>query len=202
MNKGWLCAGLAMAVGPGPAHAHSSVPGIDGFYVGLLHPFSTPSQALVILGLGLLAGGFAPFRARWLLGAFLAATLLGLILGSRSLPLEAMMFAIAFLASTSFALRPGNLLPLAIGLVAVGGVLIGTVSVPDPGPIRDRLVTMTGSTIGANIGLLYVFGFVLFVKERYTWDWVGVALRVLSAWLGAISLVMLALQFAVSNTAP
>jgi hydrogenase/urease accessory protein HupE len=201
MNKGWLCAGLAMAVWPGPAHAHSSVPGIDGFYVGLFHPFSTPSQALVILGLGVLAGGFSPIRARWLLGAFLAATLLGLFLVSGSLPIEAMMFAVAFLASTSFALRPGYLLPLAIGLVAVGGVLIGTVSVPDPGPIRDRVITMTGSIIGANIGLLYVFGLILFVREHYSWNWVGIALRVLAAWLGAISLVMLALQYAVSNTA-
>ena len=50
--------------------------------------------------------------------------------------------------------------------------------------------------VGANVGLLYVYGMILFVRERYTWEWVGIALRVAAAWLGAISLLMLALRFA------
>lgn len=60
---------------------------------------------------------------------------------------------------------------------------------------------MTGSFVGANIGLLYVAGAVIFAKDRFTQQWVQLAFRVVSAWLGAIALVMLALQFAVDGAA-
>lgn len=196
MKHVWWGAGLAIWARPVPAFAHSPVPGIEGFYTGLFHPFSTPSQALLIVGLGLLAGGFAVDKARWNLGAFLAATLIGLFLGSGSADVDAMMFAAAFAACAWSALAPGKLLPAAIVLVAIGAVLIGIVSVPDPGPTRDRVITMAGSIVGANVGFLYVLGLVLLVRDRYTWDWVGIGLRVVSAWIGAISLVMLALAFA------
>jgi hydrogenase/urease accessory protein HupE len=190
-----------MAAWPAPACAHSPVPGFEGFYTGLFHPFSTPSQALLILGIGLLAGGFDVARARWYLGAFLAATLFGLFMGgmfpgSGAADVDAILFAAAFAACAWSALGPGKLAPIAIALVAIGGVLIGILSVPDPGPTRDRIITMTGSVLGANAGFLYVLGFVLFVRDRFMWEWVKIAFRVVAAWLGAISLVMLALGFA------
>lgn len=194
---GWS-AGLAVIVSAGPAHAHSSFPGIEGFYVGFLHPFSTPAQALVILGLGFLAGGFDAARTRWHLGAFLAAILIGMFLGNGS-DQDVSLFAVAFLACAWAALAPGRILPLTVGLVAIGGLLIGIVSVPDPGPLRDRVITMAGSLVGANIGFLYVFGIVLLIRERFAREWVRIALRIAAAWTGAISLVMLALKFAPSE---
>ena len=123
-----------------------------------------------------------------------------MVLGENATQFEAAMFAVAFVAFACFALSPGKLPPVAILLSAIGGFLIGYVSIPDPGPTQGRAITMAGSLVGANVGLLYIYAVILMVKERYTWQWVGVAFRVVAAWLGAISLLMLALQFAPSNT--
>ncbi|MGI9399997.1 MAG: HupE/UreJ family protein [Rhizobiaceae bacterium] len=195
------CIGPFLVFGTSPAHAHSPFPGIEGFYVGLIHPFSTPSQALLMFGLGLLIGGFETQKVRWLLAAFVAATFAGILMGPGSIEFETAMFAIAFVACAWAALVPGKLLPIAVVLPAIGGVLIGMASVPDPGPAIDRLVTMFGSIVGANIGLVYIWAIIYIVKERYSWAWVDIGFRVLAAWLGAISLVMLALGFATNNAA-
>ncbi len=190
---GWLVA-IAAA---GPAQAHAPIAGIEGFYIGLLHPFSTPAQALVLIGLGLLIPGLAAETSRWPLGSFLVCVLFGVFLGSAAWDLDAMLFALAATACALAALFPGRLSVFAIALAALGGFLIGAVSIPDAGPARDRIITMSGSVVGANLGLLYIFGFAYVVRERYTWPWVAIAFRVAAAWLGAIALLMLALGVAV-----
>lgn len=74
---GWA----ALAVLPSPALAHYPVPGLEGFYTGLAHPYSTPAQALAVLGLGLLIGWLTPQQARIAFAVFLAATLAGVLTG-------------------------------------------------------------------------------------------------------------------------
>ncbi len=193
-----ICYPLAILVA-GPASAHSAFPGIEGFYVGLIHPFSTPPQALLIMGLALLGGGFKPEQVQWLLPSFFVANIAGLVLAFGFEELDAKMFAIAFAACSTAALLPQKLLPFAIALVCVGAFLIGDASVPEPGPLRDRLFTMSGSLVGANVGLLYLLGGSLWVRERFKKPWVGIAFRVAAAWLGAVSSLMLALGFAGAN---
>ena len=102
----------------------------------------------------------------------------------------------AFVTFSLVAIMPGKLVPLAIGLACIGGLLVGVLSIPDDGPTRDRLFTMSGSFVGANVGLLYIFGISLVIRERFAWPWVPVAFRVVAAWLGAIALLMLALGVA------
>jgi hypothetical protein len=188
-------------LGADPAFAHAPIPGIKGFYTGLIHPFSTPAQALLILGLGLLIGGLAVEKIRWNWGTFSVSLLAGLIAGSNSLEVDAMMFASAFAACSVAALFPGRLMQVAIVLSAIGGFLTGSASIPEDGEMQDRIITISGSIVGASIGLLYIFGLILVIRERYTWPWVGTALRVVAAWLGAIALLMLALE-SVGNGTP
>lgn len=187
---------LPLVLVAAPAYAHAPIPGIKGFYVGLLHPFSTPSQALLMLGMGLLAGFFVVDKARWFLSTFLGATLLGVFFGSADWELDPALYATSILACLLAALVPGKLTPIAVFLTAVGGVLIGIVSITDAGLTQDRVITMSGSIVGANIGLLYLWGFTHFVQDQYTWPWVMIAFRVAAAWIGAIALLMLALYFA------
>ncbi|MDK3071479.1 HupE/UreJ family protein [Sedimentitalea sp. JM2-8] len=200
MIKAWRLAWLPFVLAAGPAHAHSPIPGIKGFYTGLLHPFSTPSQVLLTIGLGLLAGGFATETERYRLVVFPISGIVGLVVAPDIAELDAAMFAAAFAACALAALVPGRLHVLAVVLVAAGGFLIGVASIPDDGPVRDRLFTMSGSIVGASIGLLYLAGISLAIRERYTWPWVGIAFRVLSAWLGAISLLMFSLGLAAGET--
>lgn len=179
-----------------PAYAHAPIPGIKGFYVGLLHPFSTPAQALLMLGMGLLAGFCVVDKAKWFLSAFLLATLIGVFFGSAEWDLDPALYATAIGVCVLAALVPGKLAPVAIALTAVGGVLIGSVSITDAGLTQDRVITTSGSIVGANIGLLYLWGFTHFVQDQYPWPWVRIAFRVAAAWIGAIALLMLALAFA------
>lgn len=199
MTKPWGLAGLLVLVGAGPVYAHSPVPGIEGFYLGLLHPFSTPAQAVLMIGLGLLAGAFDVGKVRWVLAAFLIASVTGLIVGLGAEMLDASMFAAAFLACALVALLPGKMVPVAVAITGFGGFLIGAASIPDDGPVRDRLLTMSGSMVGANIGILYLYGIVHEMRARFTWAWVAIAFRVAAAWVGAIALVMLALSVAGAN---
>lgn len=187
---------LPLLAGASPAHAHSPVPGIEGIYVGAMHPFSTPSHALLMLSLGLVAGAYKAETARWMLAGFLVACLSGLVFGPRDVIDDATVFAFAFVTCSFIALFPNRFLPLAIGLVCVGGFLVGALSIPDDGPVRDRIFTMSGSFVGASLGLLYLFGICLVIRERCSWPWIDVMFRVVAAWLAAIALLMLALGFA------
>ncbi|MEE4189623.1 MAG: HupE/UreJ family protein [Roseobacter sp.] len=184
-----------------PAQAHSPVPGIEGFYTGLLHPFSTPSQALLMFGLGLFTAGLAQSTIRLSLGAFLATTSASVIGGIWLEDTDTPLFAVAVLVCALAAVSPRVPLPAAVILLVFAGLLIGLVSIPDPGPVRDRIITWAGAFVGANIGLLYITGGVIFLKDRFHQAWLTIAFRVLAAWLGAIALVMLALSFAQNNTA-
>ena len=186
---------LTFAAWPAPAYAHSPVPGIEGFFTGLLHPFSTPAQALLMLGLGLLIGGFDNRLVRWPFAVFVSATLLGILVGVGIGWIDALMFATAFVACALAALSPGRFLVVSVAVVAAGGFWIGLMSLPDPGPLRDRIITTLGSFMGASLGLLYIFYVLTFVRES-NWNWVPIAFRVAAAWIGAITVLMLALLFA------
>ncbi|AML53408.1 HupE/UreJ family protein [Falsihalocynthiibacter arcticus] len=187
----WL-SGVALSIAPYPAYAHSPIPGIEGFYTGLIHPFSTPAQALLMLGLGLLVGGFPPLRARWPLCVFLPSMIVGMLVSNIIGQSDLEMFTTTFAACA--------LAALAIAFTAIGGIWMGSISLADPGPLRDRIITTLGAFIGANLGLLYIFGISDFIRGKYTWPSVPIAFRIVSAWVGAISLLMLALLFAPEQT--
>jgi hydrogenase/urease accessory protein HupE len=99
-KTGWLV-GPAWLVLPKPAYAHSPIPGIEGFYVGLLHPFSTPSQALLMLGLGLLISGLRQKHYPSGLGVFLFSMLATLLVGPSLDKPDVALFAVAALCLTS-----------------------------------------------------------------------------------------------------
>lgn len=163
--------------------------------MGLLHPFSTPAQSLLMAASGLLVGSFSADKAGVPLIGFVLATLAGTVIWSLLEDLDPLLFSIACIISAVVALRPGTLRPLAIALAIAGGVLIGMASVPDPGPVRDRAFTLSGSIVGASIGLVYIAGLSILVRQRYQAQWVGIALRVLAAWVATIALLMLALSW-------
>lgn len=201
MTTRWLV-WVALATWPFPAHAHSPVAGIEGFYTGLLHPFSSPPQALLMLGLGLMIAGVFPGRALWPLGVFTVAMIGGMTTAGSFGNLDMAMYTIAFVACALSALATGYLLPAVIAISAISGIYMGVASLADPGPMRDRIITTLGAFVGANVGLLLISGIPSMVQERFTWNWVPIAVRVAAAWIGAVSLLMLALFFAPGQPRP
>lgn len=191
--------GLAAACLPGRALAHSPFAGIEGFYVGLLHPLSTPGQLLALLALGVMLGWCwrERFAAAWTV--FAGAVLLGIVLGQLDIGPgheEPFLLLIGVVAATLSALHPGGFFPAIMILVGLGGLLIGLVSTPDPGPLRATVITLAGSFVGANLVLFYVSGAVGALRERFTRHWLAVGLRVVAAWIAAIAVLMGSLTLA------
>jgi hydrogenase/urease accessory protein HupE len=174
-----------------------SFPGAEGFYTGLLHPVSTPPPLLAVLGIGVLLGQAGLQQALASLKAFALAAALGLLLcvfGVSHPAQELLLLSIAVTASSLAAIAPARLEVPGILLAGMGGLLIGIVSTPDPGPLRATVVTVAGSYVGANAVLLYASGGVMWIREHLKQPWVHIGLRVVSAWIAAISCLMVALS--------
>ena len=187
-----FAAGFTVSLAAVPASAHSPVPGIEGFYVGLLDPLSAAPQLLLLLALGLLVGGFDNRLMVRPLSAFFLATLIGIVFGAGLPALNAALLAAAVLCSAVAAAVPGRYLIHAVVMATAAGLLIGAVSIPDPGPLRDRVITVSGSFVGANVGLLYVAGGILFLREKYAGRRVAALFRSAAVFVCAAATVLLA----------
>ena len=168
------------------------VPGAEGFYLGLAHPFVTPSHFLLLMALGLLAGSFETDRLREFLGVFFGGVAAGLVLFGGCWQLREAMLAAAIVASVQAALAPARFRSVALSVTALGGVLLGTVA-RDPGDLEVQLTVITGTVVGANLGMLFISVGADLIREQAPWPWAPVAFRIAAAWIAAIALLLLAL---------
>lgn len=187
---------LAGSLVPQPALAHSSLPGIEGFYSGLVHPLVSYHQLLALLGLGVMLGlgRTAWFGTAW--PVFAAFAIVGMGTGlSGYLPADktAGLLLIGFLAATMAAIHPPGIFVLSVFLSALAGIFYGFSSVPDAGPMRDMIITLFGSFVGANLLLVYVGGGLNWFRNRISGGWVNIASRIAAAWIATISVSMAAL---------
>ena len=183
---------LALILGTAsPSYSHSPIPGIEGFYVGLLDPFRALPQLLALGTVGLLVAGFESRHHPWFLGAFLLTSLAGIIFGVDLAQMQAVLLAAAVVAGLWAGLLPGRYAPVAFALVAIAGVYLGAISIPDPGPLRARIITVSGSFLGLNIGFLYFVGGLLMVKEKFTAPAVRISIRSAAIVLGCIAAFVL-----------
>ena len=189
----------ALLLLPEAAHAHSALPGIEGFYRGLLHPLATPSTLVALLALGVLLGRGWPraFVLGWPVFAAGLAAGLGLA-AARGVPefFDPALFALAAAAGAVAALFAAGPLALVLPLTAAIGVGQGIAAWPEPGPARDVAFTVSGSVLGANLALLYLAAGVDWVSGKLDAPWIGIAFRVLAAWIAALAMLMAALAFA------
>jgi hydrogenase/urease accessory protein HupE len=189
----------ALCLLPNTAAAHSPVPGLAGFYTGMLHPLSTPGQLLGLLALGLMLGAKWP---RWFAApglAFAIFCLVGMGLGQLGFVptwADGGLLIVASLAAAFAALYPPGILTVFVLLTSAAGLLLGVQSTPDPGLLKATLISLAGSLVGANLALLYISGGVGWLRERFTQPWVQTGMRVLAAWLTAISVLSALLAFA------
>ena len=174
-----------------PANAHAPVPGIEGFYIGLIDPLFAAPQLLLLTTLGFLIAGFENREVIGLLPAYLLATLVGIVFGAGVSQAGGALLGAAIVCGAAAAAAPGRFLFLAIVAAIAAGFLIGAVSIPGPGPVRDRIITVSGSFVGANLGLLYIVGAVLFIKDRFPYDRTYAALRTVAAVAGVVVIVLL-----------
>ena len=193
-----LAAALVGGLLPLDALAHSSVPGIEGFSTGLLHPISTIEQVLALLALGMMLGLRWPDWLEVSFLAFASSMLLGIFFGQLGIAPgigESVLLLIAVFAATLCALYPRGLLALFVILPSITGALIGVLSTPDPGSLTATIVTLFGSFLGANFALFYVSVGVFWFRDRFKGQWAQIGLRIVAAWIATISVLMASLTF-------
>jgi hydrogenase/urease accessory protein HupE len=194
--KRWSLLLLALCW-PGPAWAHSSVPGIQGIYWGMLHPFTSGPQILALVALALVIQQRLPdsedmfhgFWASCLAGAGAAAFGLSGVEPDMFLILMAVVAGI--LAASALRLPLVALLVLSICC----GLLSGYLSWPDPSATGDMMLTTLGAIIGAVLVVILVAGGIEMVSQGTRWAWLPIAVRVAASWVTAISVLLGALLF-------
>jgi urease accessory protein len=176
------------------AEAHSPVKGIGNFYNGMLHPLLVPAHIISLAALGLLAGqqGLPHMRAG--MAGFCLALLAGLGLGSTApeATAETILLATSAVMCALVALQPALPVWLLWPPALLCGLFLGMDS--DPAPLRGSFAVLAcaGTALGASLVLLCLASLV---------DWLDkplqqIAIRIVSAWIGATSILVLSLAFA------
>ncbi|MGA2245298.1 MAG: HupE/UreJ family protein [Verrucomicrobiota bacterium] len=177
---------------PATAGAHTAAAGLGNFASGLLHPVSTPTHLLVLLGVGLLAGQHSPLRLKTLLAVFIPVSAVALCLtttGMVKAVYQPILIALALMAGTLVIL--GKPLPPFAGrmIFALAAVALGLDSAVETGPWPAIVKTLLGTWIGLVVVVTdLAFYASLFTKHQ----WQRVGLRVAGSWITAASLMILA----------
>ena len=175
---------------PSEAHAHLVQTGFGTFYDGITHLLITPSDLLVAVGLGLLAGLCGLRQSRMMIfvlpTAWLAGGVLGLIFPAvGTLPwLTTVTFGtVGFLVAV--ALTMPELLVALLGSVA-GGVH-GLVNGATMAPGGSDLLSLIGACLAVFIVVTLAAAQVASLRVQ----WARVAVRVAGSWIAAVGLLML-----------
>ncbi|PPD03787.1 MAG: hypothetical protein CTY29_08330 [Methylobacter sp.] len=170
--------------------AHIGVLPTSGWADGLMHPFSGIDHLLVMIGVGLWAGSQRRQPAWWIIGLFLAAMVVGALLGMQGVVLHSVESAVlATLIAVGLLLAAGNnriWQPLGLAIVAVSALLHGLAhgaEMPETAEAFTYIVGIVSAT-----GILHGLGMAgSFCLRRMQADvWVGIyggATGLAGAWL-------------------
>jgi hypothetical protein len=197
---------IAFLISPTLSFAHSPSKSLAGFYTGILHVYSEVSLVIALVALGLLVGQTTDLDKQGkLLAGFLITIVLSSAIGSFTLievgsrTLQLVLWGSVVLVCLHAALLPKWAAVSAAIAVAVMALIMGQFTVPDPGEFLPFLVTLAGSITGCVLGFLYTSALVAFSYQRFQLLWQRIILRIISAWLFAISFLLLAVQYTNKN---
>ncbi|MCB1744412.1 MAG: HupE/UreJ family protein [Gammaproteobacteria bacterium] len=187
--------GIAIVASPA-ASAHTAGDGAGAFYAGLGHLFSDPAHVLLLLAIGLGLGLRPSPTARFGTWSFCLTLLVGLgaAFGFGLLPgLDRLLLALAAVTALSLVVV-GAVLPgwAVLGMASLSGLAIGLDSAPPDGPWQASLMMLSGTLLGALMGVVYVVVIVGYFQK----PWQRIGVRVAGSWIAASALLVLALRFA------
>lgn len=170
--------------------AHIGVLPTSGWADGLMHPFSGTDHLLVMIGVGLWAGSQRRQPAWRIIGLFLAAMVVGALLGMQGVVLHSVESAVlATLIAVGLLLAAGNnriWQPLGLAIVAVSALLHGLAHGAEMPETAEAFTYIAG--IVSATGILHGLGLAgSFCLRRMQADvWVGIyggATGLAGAWL-------------------
>ena len=186
---------LGFLIFPASAHAHSPVLGAGDFISGLLHPLTTITHVLIIVGLALLAGRRVPLNLKMPLAVFVPLSGLALILtttGWIKTVYPPVLICIALCAAAFLALEKTPP-PLVLGaLFAAAALALGFDSAVETGSTATVVKTLVGNWISL---IVLIADLAIYVSLGGEAKWLKIALRIIGSWIIAIALMVLAFSF-------
>lgn len=185
-----ICLGVLFL--PGSARAHSPIQGAGDIVNGLLHPLTTITHVLIIVGLGLLGGRskLVDFKLPMTIFAVLAGlALLLTTTGGIKAVYPPLLICIALCAAVPLTLEltPPPLARNA--LFATAALALGLDSAVESGSTATVFKTLVGNWISL---IVLVADLAIYVSLAGEAKWMKIALRIVGSWIIAISLMMLA----------
>ncbi|HSI13232.1 MAG TPA: HupE/UreJ family protein [Chthoniobacter sp.] len=174
--------------------AHMTVPGMNAFSSGLLHPWMTPTHVMILLALGLWLGQQVPLRLGLACKVFAPAAAAALGLSATKWVTTVPPFvlvAIALVISAAVALEARLPSPARVLLLAAAAIGIGLDSGPETPLPFDTFSTLAGTWVSLGLGLVNIAYYVSLATALQK-KWISIGIRVLGSWIFAISLLMLA----------
>jgi len=175
---------------PATADAHLVNTGFGTFYDGVAHLFITPSDILVVLGLGLLAGLCGAPASRAAIIAMPAVWLTGELIGSTysaiiTLPwLTTLSFGLVGVLVASNAKMPR---PVLLVLTGAAGLLHGFVNGATMAAAGTDRLGMLGAATAVFVVITLLAALVVSLRAQ----WSRIAVRVAGSWIAAIGLLMI-----------
>lgn len=190
---GWCW--LALLACPVPALAHGAMPGANVFYNGFLHPFLAPAHALALAALALWVGGQGEARKGLLINALalglLAGALLAGPLGDPNTDLALLLLALACSLMVAFQWTGPRWWVGSVTFALGAAVALGSGDPSFSG--MPRLSLLGGACIGAVILVGQVAFWVDELVVRHRLRPALIAVRIVSSWMSAITLLLVAL---------
>lgn len=177
---------------PATAQAHTPIEGIGDFLAGLVHPVTTPSHVLLLLGLGLLLGQHPPLNLKGPMLVFGSVSALALLLtctGWVSNVYPPVLLGLALGAAVMVALEK-PIPPTGLYLLLAGAATaLGLDSAVESSSIATVLKTLAGTWISLTVLLADIAIYASFCARKL---WLKVGIRVMGSWIIAVSLLVLA----------
>ena len=177
------------------AFAHSPIKGIGTLFNGILHPFLIPSHVLVILALGFWIGQLQPKKHQYSILVFLLTMIVALGLTAFNISLGDNGSSIILILAILIGLMTLSAAPASVTLTAVVCIIVALLTGLDS-QLEDlsgsvKLISQVGNTVGSYLMLLYA---VALSETLSIESWQKIGIRILSSWLSASALMVLALH--------
>lgn len=193
-----LVAGLGQAHFGVPIETQTSVGLLQGFFLGFMHPFSTEGQLLGVISFALMLGLSYPRRFYLSLVVLALAMVVGIGLGQAGVYIvggDPVLLLGATFAACLAALRPQGFWFAGVILLGFAGVLFGLASTPEDEPLMATVLLLLGSFISVNVCIGLGARVIGLVRQRFASPNLMIGLRILTAWVAAVAILMVALVF-------
>jgi len=177
---------------PATASAHTAIGGVGDFFGGVLHPLTTPTHLLMLVGLGLLAGQHSPLNLKIPLSVFTPVSAVALLFTTTGVVKNIyppILIGIALVAGVLVALEK-PLPTVATGTIFTFAALaLGLDSAVETGTPISIAKTLLGTWLGLILAVADIAYYLSFFTKQ---KWQQVGIRVAGSWITAASFMILA----------